>query len=307
MKGSQKIATAQQLETKLSDFSRHILTLPGIAPPENMMAFVDQIIDSLHRVEYVRTISRRQLSPNRVNPKSPLFDPISGAAFIKSSNREEAFWLAFLATLCGKNLRTGWRLAAELYGKDAATPWTWAKVTADPSAYVEWIDGNRTSFSGKFGNHRKYESLKPIAAGTGAAVRSYVTWIATYGTHAGMVSSATARASNNPRDAFATLYREMKAVKRFGRTGRFDYLTMIAKLGLAPIEANSTYLSDSATGPKKGARLLFDGQIDSRTTARELERRVALLESHLGVGMQVMEDAMCNWQKSPNLYIAFRG
>ena len=64
---------------------------------------------------------------------------------------------------------------------------------------------------------------------------------------------------------------------------------------------------NEATGPKRGARLLFDGQIDSNTGARILEARVAELERHLGVGMQVMEDAMCNWQKSPNRYIPFRG
>ncbi|MCY1226989.1 Alpha-glutamyl/putrescinyl thymine pyrophosphorylase clade 3 [compost metagenome] len=98
----------------------------------------------------------------------------------------------------------------------------------------------------------------------------------------------------------------MAAVMSFGRTGRFDYLTMLAKVGLAGIDANSTYMNE-ATGPKKGARLLFDGQIDSNTGARILESRVAALEKHLGVGMQVMEDAMCNWQKSPGKYLPFRG
>jgi hypothetical protein len=44
---------------------------------------------------------------------------------------------------------------------------------------------------------------------------------------------------------------------------------MLAKVGLADIDADSTYMND-ATGPKRGARLLFDGQIDSRTNARTL-------------------------------------
>jgi hypothetical protein len=102
------------------------------------------------------------------------------------------------------------------------------------------------------------------------------------------------------------LYKQMRAVVRFGRTGRFDYLTMLGKVGLADIDADSTYMNE-ATGPKRGARLLFDGKIDSNTDARALEARVASLEQHLGAGMQVMEDAMCNWQKSPNRYLPFRG
>jgi ribosome-binding protein aMBF1 (putative translation factor) len=35
----------------------------------------------------------------------------------------------------------------------------------------------------------------------------------------------------------------------------------------------------------------------------ELER----LDKHLKVGMQSLEDALCNWQKSPGRFISFRG
>ena len=121
-----------------------------------------------------------------------------------------------------------------------------------------------------------------------------------------MIAQAQAQANGTARRTFSILYEQMRKVLRFGRTGRFDYLTMLGKVGLANIEADSTYMNE-ATGPKRGARLLFDGQIDSNTGARILEARVAELERHLGVGMQVMEDAMCNWQKSPNRYIPFRG
>jgi hypothetical protein len=219
---------------------------------------------------------------------------------------EEAFWLVFLAIHCGKNLKTKWRLAGELYGANEAVPWTWARVSADPQSYSDWVRDSHEKFSGLFGNHRKYESLKPGPRGTAAAVSSYVAWIKGVGSHADLIAQAQAQAQGNQRKAFALLYEEMKVVVRFGRTARFDYLTMLAKLGLAAIDADSTYMNE-ATGPKRGARLLFDGQIDSNTGSRELERRVAFLERHLGVGMQVMEDSLCNWQKSPNQYVQFRG
>jgi hypothetical protein len=225
---------------------------------------------------------------------------------MSTAQTEEAFWLVFLATHCGRNLSTGWQLAAELYGASEAAPWTWALVRANPKAYADWVEAHYQTFAGKFGNHRKYESLKPGPKGTGAIVSSYVAWINGFGSHAAMIAQAHARANGNARRAFGLLYAQMGAVLRFGRTGRFDYLTMLSKIGLANIEADSTYMNE-ATGPKRGARLLFDGQIDSATGARILEERVAALEKHLSVGMQVMEDAMCNWQKSPNHYIAFRG
>lgn len=304
MNAHQKEQRALTLEAQLLAFHQNHMPLQGVAPPENMLAFVWQLIDSIQRVSYVQTVRTRAISAARADPRSPSFDPIRAA--VAAGQTEEAFWLVFLATHCGRNLRTEWQLAAELYGAYEAAPWTWARVLPDPQAYADWVEDSHETFAGKFGNHRKYESLKPGPKGTGAVVRSYVDWITGFGSHAAMVAQAQAQASGNARRAFSVLYEQMRAVMRFGRTGRFDYLTMLSKVGLANIEADSTYMNE-ATGPKRGARLLFDGQIDSNTGARVLEARVAALEQHLGVGMQVMEDAMCNWQKSPNLYQPFRG
>ncbi|MET3179622.1 UNVERIFIED_ORG: hypothetical protein ABIC43_002781 [Variovorax guangxiensis] len=307
MKGPEKEQRIEALEEQLMKFHKEQMPLTGIVPVENMLSFVYQLIDSLQRVEYVHKVRARPISSLRVDPKSALFDPIR-AAMLKAAEgyREEAFWLIFLATHCGRNLRTEWLLARELYGAHEDTPWTWSRVAADPIAYGEWLEDNRENFKGKFGNHRKYESLKQGARGTGVVIRTYVEWVEANGSHDKMIASALAEAKGHPRGAFALLYDSMDAVMSFGRTGRFDYLTMLAKVGLAAIDANSTYMNE-ATGPKKGARLLFDGQIDSNTGAKTLEARVAALEKHLGVGMQVMEDAMCNWQKSPGKYLPFRG
>lgn len=306
MNAYQKEKRALALEAQLLAFHQHNMPLQGVVPPMNMLAFVWQLIDSIQRVSYVQTIRTRPISAARADPRSPSFDPIRAAVALSAQQTEEAFWLVFLATHCGRNLRTDWKLAAELYGASEAVPWTWARVLNDPQSYADWIEDHHETFAGRFGNHRKYESLKPGPKGTGAIVRSYVDWISDFGSHAAMVVQAQGLAKGNARRAFSVLYKQMRAVLRFGRTGRFDYLTMLSKVGLANIEADSTYMNE-ATGPKRGARLLFDGQIDSNTDARTLEMRVAALEQHLGVGMQVMEDAMCNWQKSPNHYVAFRG
>lgn len=306
MRGPQKEERALELEKQLTDFSKTTLALPGVAQMENLLAFVAQLIDSLHRIEYVKVIRDRPTNPLRADPRSPLFDPIRAAAMLSKTNPEEAFWLVFIATHSGRNLDTAWQLAAELYGADEVVPWTWDRVSAAPQAYVAWLKASYGTFTGKFGNHRKYETLKPGARGPGVTMAAYVAWVHRYGSHAAMIADARARAEGDARVAFSILYAEMGAVKRFGRTGRFDYLTMLAKLGLADIDADSTYMN-AATGPKDGARLMFDGRIDSKSGARVLEARVAMLEKHLGVGMQVMEDALCNWQKSPNRYKAFRG
>lgn len=109
-----------------------------------------------------------------------------------------------------------------------------------------------------------------------------------------------------PGETFDWLYRSMNQVQRFGRLGIFDYLTMLGKLGVAPIEPPSAYLS-GATGPLKGARLLFANDPKGRLSAKTLDGYLKELDGQLGVGMQALEDSLCNWQKSPNKFTPFRG
>ncbi|MGX7875923.1 alpha-glutamyl/putrescinyl thymine pyrophosphorylase clade 3 protein [Mesorhizobium sp. ORM6] len=80
---------------------------------------------------------------------------------------------------------------------------------------------------------------------------------------------------------------------------------MIAKVGLAAIRPPTAYLA-AATGPKRGARLLFGGAHDSNISPRELEGRLVELDGVLHLGQQVLEDALCNWQKSPTIFVPFR-
>jgi hypothetical protein len=98
----------------------------------------------------------------------------------------------------------------------------------------------------------------------------------------------------------------MASVRRFGRLAKFDFLTMLGKLGFAPIEPGSAYLGES-TGPLRGARLLFTGSPDGEVSGRRLDENLAILDNKLSVGMQVLEDALCNWQKSPDRFVSFRG
>jgi hypothetical protein len=110
----------------------------------------------------------------------------------------------------------------------------------------------------------------------------------------------------NPRKLFDYLYCSMTEVTSFGRMAKFDYLTMLGKLELARIEPGSPYLEGS-TGPLAGARLLFSGSNTADISSQDLDSRSVELGDALGVGMQVVEDALCNWQKSPGKFVPFRG
>ncbi len=301
------------LDRGLHDFHQHERRLPGIQNPARRQALLEQLLESIHRVQYVSVIRAREPSPRRADPNDDLFDPLMAAVLHQRLGHiEEAFWLVFLFVHFGKHPRAGWRYAREVYGRlgDGAR-WDWASTSADPAAFRDWLDAHqdelkRKGVPGGFGNHRKYESLDARSpTGTGAAVESYVRWVNPPRTHQELMAQAVQRAGGDAHQAFDDLYGSMRVVTRFGRTARFDYLTMVGKLGLAPIEPGSAYLQGS-TGPVEGARLLFGNNSAAGLSPTELDGWLVDLDARLHVGMQVLEDALCNWQKSPDKFKAFR-
>lgn len=303
---------ARRLDAGLQSFDQEKRRLYGISGAAARATFLEQLLESVHRVKYVSVIRERPLSDLRADPTDGLFDPLKAAILHQRRGEiDEAFWLVFLFVHFGKHAKAGWRYAREIYGRlGAEGRWDWATVSADPDAFCVWLHNHQNDLKREgvprgFGNHRKYQSLSAYSStGTGAAVKSYVNWIHPPRTHEEVMNQAVQLANNDPRDAFDDLYRSMDAVRSFGRTARFDYLTMVGKLGLAPIEPGLTYMQNS-TGPMEGARLLFGGK--RKLSASELEALLVDIDVGLKVGMQVLEDALCNWHKSPTRLIRFRG
>jgi hypothetical protein len=298
---------AQQIDDGLTKFMKS-QPLPGIDKATHRKVLVEQFVESIHRVEYVVRIAGRPISAARLNPAMGIYDPIRAAALLRQQGKaDEAFWQAFLSVHFGRNLRTGWQLAGDVYGSlGQGRFWDWATTSANPKGFRKWLHSNQTALAqkgGRFGNHRKYVSLDANSgSGTGAAFETYVDWVAQHGDHAGLIQDAKVNAGPDPRLMFDYLYRSMGTVASFGRMGKFDYLTMIGKLKLAAIDPGSVYMV-GATGPLQGGRLLLGG----RYTTKQVDQLLVKLGSDLGVGMQVIEDAICNWQKSPGKFIAFRG
>lgn len=287
--------------------------LPGIATNQRRRCWAQQIVSSLRRISYTDTLLVRGVNPARCDPYADIFDPVRGALhFQRNGKLDEAVWLTFILTHFGKHAVDGWKLAANVYGSFGAGPvWILARYSADPAAFESMLAANSgrlavSNASGSFSNHRKFQSKKPQAIAK--TFRTYYEWQTEFGGFRERMIATHANVGQEPRAAFDALYKSMSGVFGFGggRLGRFDFLTMLGKLQLAPITPGSVYL-DKATGPLAGARLLFFGHRDHHITGRALEARVDALDEVLGVGKQVIEDSLCNWQKSPDAYEYFRG
>ena len=304
---------AKDVASRLRKYSKKVRALPGLEAQLSLDAFVFQMIESVRRVRFVKEVGKRGISPQRKDPASELFDPIRAAILeFREENFEEACWLVFLFTHFGKNVRSEYRLLRDVYGGLGTKRWTWKRISNDPFSFRQWLDANLTELrSGTvhraFGNHRKYQSLDPWKVnGTGAAFESYVAWIKESSSHAALFEAAADETQDDPERAFKWLFKSMSAVNSFGRTARFDYLSMIGKLELANIQPDSVHFG-SATGPLDGARLLFCASTQVDVSAKQLEMLADQLATFLRIDKQVMEDSLCNWQKSPNSPVRFRG
>lgn len=300
------------LDKALNAFINEEHALPGISKPTFRAALLGQLVESVHRVKYPALIRTQEHSQRRKDPTGEMFDPLKAALLhFREGNVDEAYWLVFLFAHFGQHHKGGYLYARSVYGRfGEGGLWDWRSTSADPAGFRDWLHANRDRLKAlptAFGNHRKYESLDAYSDnGTGATVATYVAWVDLPRSHHQMFDDAIVQAGGDAKKAFDILYKSMKVVRRFGRTARFDYLAMIGKLGFATIEPGSAYLN-SATGPVTGARLLFGGSPKAKIPTRKLDDLLIRLDAQLDVGMQAVEDALCNWQKSPGLFRSFRG
>lgn len=301
-----RVAQFETIAAALQNHSRNVRALPGIADPRARDVLALQFVASLRREDYYRLVQQKRISAARADPNNPNFDAERAVAYhMQRENLDEAAWLVFLMTHFARPADTGWLRLRDVYGRLGAGIWNWATVSADPDAFTRWLTANWRRIRGKFGNHRKYESLRPDSRrATNAVVASYIQWVGPNG-HARFFADKIRRAGNDPHTIFDTFYREMRVVT-FGRLAKFDYLSLLGRYRIAPLRAGSTYL-DGATGPARGARLLFDGCVDGTTPSDRLQDMLDELDASLQVGMEIIEDALCNWQKSPINFVHYIG
>ena len=281
--------------------------LPGISTSQRREVLAWQMVASLRRLEYTLLLKSRPIHPARVDPNSAMFDPERAAIFhLRCGDLDEAFWITFLSIHFGKHARHGWQRLRDIYSGLGQRPWSWANYSADPIAFRRWLAANETRIGGAFGNHRKYGSIRTDSEqGTDKVLQEYLDWIGPTRSHRQLVTRLVQAGGNDPHTIYDRFYRDMR-VRQFGRLGRFDFLALVGRLDLAPITPGSAYLT-GATGPRAGARLLYGGTRDAKLRVKDLDLWLVELNQDLCIGMQPIEDSLCNWQKSPDKFIHFKG
>lgn len=271
-------------------------SLPAIS--YEMLAL--QLIDCNAQESSFRALLECDINADCYNPKLADFDPIKAIISLNETNYDEACWLSFLLIYTDDSDESDWAFMRKLYGVKGLgldTALTWEVVNDAPHLLNERLDALVTVLAEshpkpKFGHHRAYESLKHLPI----VFTSYIRFINEQGGH-----EAVFRLKNKSIDKieyFKTRYDLIRQnIYRFGRLSTFEYLCLLGKVGLAEVAPDSCYIAE-ASGPKRGARLLF-GMLGNE----QLDNHAVGLADHLNVGYQEVEAALCHWQKSPNRYV----
>ena len=275
--------------------------LPGIAHNAQRASFVEHLVECGINVDSMRSLAERHVDGACSDPGTDRFDPLCAAvARSRCGDIEDACWLVFLAVAFGESPDHRWHMAAAAYRRaDERGLWDWNAVSSDIPAFRAWLQRNRHRFAGvSFGNHRKHETLND-RNGIGETVETYVWWVRHEGSHAAWIEAA-----HRQPDPFDVLYRSMTGIWRFGRLARFDYLCCLEALGITGFAPRKAYLQ-GATGPLKGAQRMYSAT-QSTWAGRPLvlDERLIELEGYLNVGFDVLEDALCEWQKRPSGSVA---
>jgi hypothetical protein len=308
MKWPSRQQRKQSISDALLQHHQQKRAMLGIADPAARDTLAMQIVASLRREKFFQLIQKRGVvGADRANPHSAAFEAEHGVVhFLQQGAYDEAAWLVFLMVHLAKPGDSGWQRLRDIYGMLGKGRWDWETISANPHAFEKWLADHWQLVGGKFGNHRKYESLEPgKQRAMGPAVVTYVEWVNAAGGHHSLFSQIIREAGNDPHVIFDAFYRALP-VKGYGRLGRFDWAAMLSRYNFAPAEAGSAYLKN-ATGPKTGVRLLFTGNPEANVTPAVLEQWLHELDVDLEVGMEVLEDSICNWQKQPTEFEHFKG
>ncbi|WP_296405613.1 hypothetical protein [Psychrobacter sp.] len=262
-----------------------------------------QLLDRVKEDERVENLFKSDIHQEVSDPKSECFNPIKAIIFLKDKHYDEACWLSFLLIYTDDSDESDWAFMRKLYGAEGLglkTALTWEVVNDAPHLLSDRLDELVTALAEshpkpKFGHHRAYESLKHLPM----VFTSYIGFIHEQGGHE--AAFGLKDKSVDRTDYFKTRYDLIRQnVYRFGRLSTFEFLCLLGKMRLADVEPNSCYIAE-ASGPKRGARLLF-GMLSNE----QLDEHAIGLANYLEVSYQQLEAALCHWQKSPNRFIKHR-
>lgn len=285
-----------QLELLWSDSISQLLNRQIGGEELNVLA--NQTNDSIRRIEVYKLYKSR--ANKAVKDKQEFI--YTSNPFVLAQREdlsfEERIWIIYLATYFGKSNKSKWTLFERAAFDRNRTLISFHSIISDLDKYFKYLASFDFFGQCQFSNHRKF-TAKRLYGDNGffQSVNFFVDNIKMY--------------LPNEKISFDKMYKLSRNIPNFGRLAGFDFTSSLVKCGFNVEEPKSMY-AENSTGPLQGLKLIL-GMTNSNTS-REAQIKLSkelvdwfIENSEIFMVGQVLEDAICNWQKDTRKYTKYSG
>lgn len=258
-----------------------------------------QTYDSIRRVDIYATYRERaELADQRCLPYHFSTNPLV-LAQRPSISKLSKLWYLYLATYFGKSSASKWSLFQKAAFRKNREIILVEEILRGKGGYFKELQDLNFFSNCQFSNHRKYTKKSLVGKN-------------------GFIGSADRFLDNinqfdfSEQTSFDQAYNSALKIPLFGRMAAFDYICSLCKCHLNVGEPISMYLKHS-TGPQSGFNLLLNlcgiemPSIGDVIQAGDEIQQWFQEKTEIFLVAQVLEDAICNWQKNPNYYKRYFG
>lgn len=257
-----------------------------------------QTNDSIRRIEIYRSYRERAIHAVNngldFNHTSIPF-VLAQRSDLSQNNR---LWILYLAIYFGKSNQSGWELFNRATFDKNKSMILFQDIQKDLDEYFRYLTSFDFFEGCSYSNHRKFTAKRLTGEkGVFESMEYFVKNINQY--------------SFEHKIDFHSIYKAAQKIPNFGRLAAFDFASTLVKCGFDVAEPESMY-GENSTGPLNAIGLLLRLTNGDSSQKAKLQLCSDLMEwfqknSNIFMVGQVLEDAVCNWQKNPSKYIWYKG
>ncbi len=278
-------AISDILDTTLDDNIIHVLSM--------------QMIDSIRRISIYRAYyNQADKAESSELPYHHTSNPFK-LCQRESLTLDSKIWYIYIATYFGKSNKSGWNLFKKASFYEDGNLIDLDSIINNREEYFDYLRSLDFFEKSNYSNHRKF--TKKALDGDKGFLNS-----------ANYFLDNLSEFSSEEVIEFDTVYKKALLIPNFGRMAAFDFTSSLCKCNLNVAPPISMY-HKASTGPLKALKeLLIQSGTDNPTKKAQIRFGDNLLDwfvdnSDIEIVAQVLEDTICNWQKSPHIYRRYFG
>ncbi len=258
-----------------------------------------QTIDSIRRISIYKKYAEKAKNAEELNlPFYYTSNPFT-LSQRSSLNIGSKVWYIYLATYFGKSNKSKWKLFYKAAFRKDETLIRVEEILASREQYYSHLSNIDLFENADYSNHRKF--TKKSLVGEKGVINSMDYFL----------DNLDDYSHAKPID-FNIIYNNALKIPNFGRLAAFDFTSSLCKCNLNVKDPISMYHHNSS-GPLRALKdflILADCKDLSKSAQIKLGDDLLywfFQHSDIEIVAQVLEDAICNWQKSPRHYQRYFG